>query len=210
MRTLLTIVAFLALTLNAYTQEKISYVITRGDILDVAVMQHPEFSIGGLIVLPDGYIQYPGLGSIKVAGMTVQNFTDSITVAMQRFVVNPIVTVFVKRIQAQHLNVFGFVNRPGQFQLFEDVDLFAAIGLAGGLKSFKKVKKIIIIRESREVEEYKIKDFFRTDDIDIDVPIVRAGDTVYIVEPREFNWSRLSFITTLTYTIILIVNILSR
>jgi polysaccharide export outer membrane protein len=210
MRKLIIIVVFLSLSLSTFSQEKISYVITRGDILDVAVMQHPEFSIGGLIVLPDGYIQYPGLGSIKVAGMTVQNFTDSITVAMRRFVVNPIVTVFVKRIQAQHLNVFGFVNRPGQFQLFEEVDLFAAIGLAGGLKSFKKVKNIVIIRENREVEEYKIRDFFRTGDIDIDVPIVRAGDTVYIVEPREFNWSRLSFITTLTYTVIMIINILTR
>jgi len=48
------------------------------------------------------------------------------------------VTIFIRKIQNQLLNIYGYVNKPGQYQLYDSLDLFSAIGVAGGLKSFNK------------------------------------------------------------------------
>ena len=118
-----------------------TYVIRKGDVLDIAVMEHPEFSIAGIIVLPDGTIQYPGFGSIVAAEMTTKNLRDTLETSLEKYVVNPLVTVFIRQIRNQNINVFGYVNNPGQYQLFEGMDLVSALSLAGGIKNVKKVKK---------------------------------------------------------------------
>jgi polysaccharide export outer membrane protein len=175
-----------------------SYIIQRGDVLDVTVMEHPEFSLGSIIVLPDGYVQYPALGSVKVAGMSSSQLTDSLTKALEKFVVNPMVSIFIRKIQNQQMNIFGYVNRPGQYQIYEKVDLFSALGLAGGLKSVKKVKSVLIIRANRKVEEFELQPFFSSDTTitAIPIPLVYAGDTIYVKEPKETNWAKLAFFTT--------------
>ena len=172
-----------------------SYIIQRGDVLDVTVMEHPEFSLGSIIVLPDGFVQYPALGSVKVAGMSSAQLTDSLTKALEKYVVNPMVSIFIRKIQNQQMNIYGYVNKPGQYQLYEKVDLFSAIGLAGGLKSFKKVKSVTIIRVNRKVEEFDLQQLFSADTAVI-IPVVYAGDTVYVREPKETNWAKLAFFTT--------------
>ncbi|MDO9253917.1 MAG: polysaccharide biosynthesis/export family protein [Bacteroidales bacterium] len=180
-----------------------SYIIQRGDVLDVTVMEHPEFSLGSIIVLPDGFVQYPALGSVKVAGMSSAQLTDSLTKALEKFVVNPMVSIFIRKIQNQQMNIFGYVNKPGQYQLYEKVDLFSAIGLAGGLKSFKKAKSVTIVRVNRKVEEFDLRLLFSADSSDsIKIPMVYAGDTVYIREPKETNWAKLSFFTTLASVLV--------
>jgi len=188
---LILLIAFLA-GFNAKAQRD-SYIIQRGDVLDVTVMEHPEFSLGGIIVLPDGFVQYPALGSVKVAGMSSAQLTDSLTKALERFVVNPMVTIFIRRIQNQQMNIFGYVNRPGQYQLYESVDLFSAIGIAGGIKRFKKVKSVTIIRANRKVEEFDLQPFFNADSAVVNIPMIYVGDTVYVREPKETNWAMMGF-----------------
>lgn len=194
---LLLFISFLLVAVAAQAQND-SYIIQRGDVLDVTVMEHPEFSLGNIIVLPDGYVQYPALGSVQVAGMSSLQLTDSLTHALEKYVVNPMVTIYIRKIQNQQLNIYGYVNKPGQYQIFEKIDLFSAIGLAGGLKSFKKVKTALIIRADRTVQEINMQDYFvSADTLKVEVPVLNAGDTVYIKEPKEVNWAKLSFFTTL-------------
>jgi polysaccharide biosynthesis/export protein len=187
--------------------QKQGYIIQKGDVLDVVVMEHPEFSLGGITVLPDGFVQYPALGSIKAAGISSQQLTDSLKKALELFVVNPMVTIFIRKIQNEQINIYGYVNKPGQYQLFEGIDLFSAIGLAGGLKSFRNVKTVTIIRADRQVEVLDIRLFFGSNLTDVVVPMVYAGDTVYIKDPKEINWSKLTFFITLLNTTVVLANI---
>ena len=173
-----------------------SYIIQRGDVLDVVVMEHPEFSLGGITVLPDGYIQYPGLGSLKVAGLSSEILTDSLRRSLEKYVVNPMVSIYIRKIQNQQLNIYGFVNKPGQYQLYDSLDLYSAIGVAGGLKSFRKYTVATIYRANRVVEVVKLREFFDPNQKAQKIPMVYAGDTLYIVEPRQTNWAFLSFVTS--------------
>jgi len=136
------------------------------------------------------------LGSIKAAGISSEQMRDSLQKSLEKYIVNPMVTIFIRKIQNQQLNIYGYVNKPGQYQLYDSLDLFSAIGVAGGLKSFKKITNATIIRANRSVEVVNLKQLFKTDVQNKKVTVVYAGDTVYIVEPRQINWSVLTFITS--------------
>ena len=184
-----------------------SYVINKGDVLDIVVMEHPEFSLSSLIVLPDGNIQYPGVGSIKVAGMSVQKLTSTMQSKLEKYVVNPVVTVFVRKIENQMVNVLGYVNNPGQFQVYEEIDLLSALSMAGGVKNIDKSKDIIIIRANQKVETIKIKEYLETEEMSRTVVKIYVGDTVNVKEPKEINWSKLSFFTTLVWAVAAVLNL---
>lgn len=203
------ILLFMLAASGAFAQKQ-GYVIQKGDVLDVVVMEHPEFSLSGITVLPDGFVQYPALGSIQAAGISSQQLTDSLRKALEQFVVNPMVTIFIRKILNQQVNIYGYVNKPGQYQLFEGIDLFSAIGLAGGLKSFRKVKTVTIIRADRKVEVLDIRRYFENNLTDVSIPMVYAGDTVYIKDPKEVNWAKLSFMVTLLNTVVVLANIFTR
>ena len=200
------ILIMIASTLGVFAQ-KHSYVIQKGDVLEVVVMEHPEFSLQGVTVLPDGFVQFSALGSIKAAGISSQQLSDSLKKALEQFVVNPMVTIFIRKILNEQVNIYGYVNKPGQYQLYEGVDIFTAIGLAGGLKSFKNVKTVTIIRANRTVEVLDIRYFFETNLKDLAIPMVYAGDTVYVREPKQVNWAALSFFVTLANLLIILTNI---
>lgn len=191
---------------NASAQEE-SYIIRKGDMLNIAVMGHPEFSLERVLVMPDGVIQFPGLGSIQASGMSVKDFTALVSQNVGKYVLNPIVTVYVSLLPNQVVNVVGYVNNPGQITIFEPVTVIEAISKARGLKNVKKAKQIVIIRANQTYEEYKVKDLFNDSKAKLSEVRLHVGDTLYLVEPKEINWSQLTFFTTLGYIIINVISL---
>lgn len=192
-----------------YGQADSTYILKRGDVLEINVMEHPEFSITGIIVMPDGYVQFPGLGSIPAAGMSVREFTKLMRSNIEKYVVNPLLTVFVRLMPSQVINVVGFVTRPGQIPIFEPIDLVTALSKAGGIKNVKKCKWITIIRADQSFEKISTKKLFSKNS-NVIIPKLNVGDTVYVIEPNEFNWSKLSFFTTLTYVALQVLSFLEK
>jgi len=198
---------FYPLSTNTVKAQENDYIIKKGDVLSIAVMGHPEFSLENIIVLPDGFVQFPGLGSIQASGMSVKTFTKLVTDNVSNFVLNPIITVFVRNLPSQIINVIGFVNRPGQITIFEKISVMDAISRAGGIRFISKAKKIIIIRADQSYEEVAVSDIFNKDPQKRIVKLLDIGDTVYVVEPKEVNWSRLSFFTTTGYIIVNLIRL---
>jgi polysaccharide export outer membrane protein len=141
--------------------------------------------------------------------MSVKSFTKLVTDNVSKFVLNPIVTVFIYELPSQVINVIGYVNRPGQITIFEKISVMDAISKAGGIKFIKKAKKIIVIRADQSYEEILVKDIYSNDTEKPIIKLLDIGDTLYVVEPKEFNWAKLSFFTSLAYVIISIINILN-
>jgi polysaccharide biosynthesis/export protein len=191
--------------INSTTQ---GYVLRRGDVIDILVMEHPEFSVPAATVLPDGTIQFPGIGSIPAAGLTIRKFTDNMNKNVERYVVNPIVTIFMKTLPNQVVNVVGYVTRPGQVSIFEPLDLITVLSKAGGITNVKKCKYITIIRADQSFQVINAKDLFNLKSKPLIIPKLYVGDTVYVVEPKDFNWSKLTFFTSLGYILLSVINIL--
>ena len=200
-------VLIIAFSATVYSQEE-SYVLKRGDVLSITVMAHPEFSIEKILVMPDGYVQFPGLGSLKASSMNIKDFTRQVTDSIGKYVVNPVVTVFVSMLQTQVINVIGYVNRPGQIAVFEPINIVAALSKAGGIINIKKCKKITLIHADQTIEIIKVKDLFSSKINPEKAKLLNVGDTLYVVEPNQVNWSQLSFFTTLGWIVVSVLSLL--
>lgn len=184
-----------------------TYVIKRGDVLEVNVMEHPEFSLASIMVMPDGYVQFPGLGSIPAAGMTINAFTKLMRSNVEKYVVNPLLTVFVRIMPNEVINVVGFVNRPGQIVIFEPTNLITVLSKAGGIKDIRKCKWITIVRADQSFEKYSVKKLFSKNSNRNLMPKLNVGDTVYVIEPSGgVNWSLISFLLQLGYITLSLLN----
>jgi polysaccharide export outer membrane protein len=215
--TIITLIFCLS-SLNAQESKQATdefYQIQRGDVLNIYVMDHGEFTANGVIVLPDGFIQYPLLGSIKVVGKTPTQIRTIIKDKLLTYIPNPEVTVFIQRLYKQDINILGYVNNPGKYQIFEPTDILTTLALAGGIEELKKVDKIRIIKFDGRVFnlrlsslwELKRKNIAGTDNRRI---LIYPGDTVLVPKPREFNWALLTFAVSSLNIILQMINILNK
>lgn len=101
----------------------------------------------GYLVSQDGNIQFPVLGSIKVAGLTKKQLTEFIskTLVDKKLLVDPIVTISFLNYR---VTVLGEVGRPTVITVAnEKISLLEAIGLAGDLTIYAKRDNVLLIRE---------------------------------------------------------------
>jgi len=174
------------------------YLLKKGDKISVVVMEHPEFT-REIQIMPDGTIEYPLLGNIYVIGLMPAELAKLIKDNIGPFVAKPVVTVYVTQIHGQTINVIGYVNKPGSFQIFEPLDLLSALSLAGGIKNGEKIKTLTLIRKDGQVFRFTMNDLLAGQQeagYGIDL-MMEVGDTLIAVSPRSINWGLLSSLFSL-------------
>jgi polysaccharide biosynthesis/export protein len=122
------------------------YLIGSGDVLDIAVWKD-EALTRSLVVLPDGTINFPLIGTVAVAGKTVGQVRAELVRALERFVPELDLTVDVKQSNSMIVYVIGRVNAPGRQILNSNVDVLQALAMAGGLNPFAGRNSIKIFRK---------------------------------------------------------------
>lgn len=127
------------------------YRLGPGDVVGITVFDHPEIissaipattvadpaSVSpapGFIVSNTGQLSFPYAGTLKVAGMTVQELEDVVTKRLQRVFKEPQVNVRVQAFRSKRAYVEGEVRVPG-LQVFTDIPMTLpeAISRAGGI-----------------------------------------------------------------------------
>lgn len=93
----------------------------------------------------NGTLNYPFLGEIQVAGLTVSEFEQSIIHGLRGpYLVDPDVSVSIKEYRPFFLR--GEVAQPGGIPFQPGLTLEKAIALAGGFSERASKKKITVIR----------------------------------------------------------------
>lgn len=193
------------MTLSLSAQKE-GFVIKRGDKISIMVMEHPEFTVSNITVLPDGCIQFPAIGSFMVAGLTTERLSDQLRQVLEEYVVHPMVTVYVNKIENQSINVFGYLNKPGKYQVFEPVDLITALSMAGGVKNVRKKNKITIIRANGKVNRYTLKKLLKKSGYRLKkIKPIAPGDTVVVEDPFKIEWGMLSFLITVAHLLVVVL-----
>lgn len=114
-------------------------------------------SVANYTVTPEGDIDFPILGMIKVAGMTRSEVAAYIRGELvgRQLVKDPTVTV---EFLSSGINVLGAVNAPGRYDLNrDDLNILQAISLAGDLSINGERKNVKVIRiEDEKVKTYEL------------------------------------------------------
>jgi len=83
------------------------------------------------------------------------------------------------------VNVWGFVNKPGQYMVPYDTDLISLLSYAGGPREEAKIKSIKVVRPGKNpsssdlVINVDVKKFLQSGKA-ADIPVLKPGDTVVV------------------------------
>jgi len=127
---------------NVTTKE---YRIGAEDVLNISVWKEKELQ-REVIVRPDGGISFPFAGDVRAAGRTPAELQLVITLKVQKFIPDAMVTVAVTKLAGLRIYVIGKVKKSGQFIIGRYVDVIQALTLAGGLDPYASEKDIKILR----------------------------------------------------------------
>ena len=134
------------------------YKIGAGDILTIVVYDHPELTNpqgeymtpeqSGMPVNTDGTIDYPFIGRIEVAGLTVEQLGDLLKEKLATYIQSPQINVRVSQFNHQYVQVLGEVMTPKTLPITNvPLSLMDAINATGSFNlSTANAKYIYVIR----------------------------------------------------------------
>lgn len=149
-------VVLVGLSLPALAQG--SYRLQAGDVVQVEVLEDPSLN-RSLLVLPDGSVNFPQVGTIQAGGRTVDQLRSTLTQGLApNFASTPNVYVNVGSIAPPHaaaaaqaaegipVYVMGEVGSPGRKAVEPGTNLLQFIAEAGPLSRFAARKRIELHR----------------------------------------------------------------
>lgn len=143
--------------------------------------------IQGFTVSPEGTIDYPVLGKIKVEGMTRSELAAFIKgeIMGRGLIKDPVVSVEFLNVG---VSLMGEVVHPGRYDLNKDVlTIVEAISLAGDLSIYGKRQNVKVIRQNGNKVETFVVDLTDANKL-VNSPAyyLQQGDIVY-VEPNNIR-----------------------
>ncbi len=111
-----------------------SVILGPGDQVTVAAPEIEELDRRQLKVQSDGTVSVPLIGSMKVAGLTPQQFAADLTKALLTQFKDPKVSFTQIDVRSKPVTVLGSVNQPGVVQADGRKRLIEILSQAGGLK----------------------------------------------------------------------------
>lgn len=122
-----------------------AYVLGPGDVVEISVFGYADLT-RLTVILPEGTIMLPLVGTVRAAGLTVDELARALTRAYARYVKNPQVTVTIREFRRVLVSVLGLVARPGSYPLPPGARLLDAISAAGGLTEAADLGDVQILR----------------------------------------------------------------
>jgi polysaccharide export outer membrane protein len=144
-----------------------------------------------------GEINFPVLGKVKVAGLTIDECQDMIQNRIKAYMSpneRPIVTV---RLSSFHVTVLGEVGRPGPINASkEKLSIVDAIALAGDMTIYGKRENVLLIRENDDgKKEWHRLNFCDANIMNSPFYYLQQNDIIY-VEPTNARKAATSFSST--------------
>lgn len=164
------------------------YAINPGDILQITVWKEDGMDKETL-VLPDGTISFPLVGTLTARGKTVAQLQQEIKTKLTTDIPDASVTVVVKNANGNVVDVIGQVNKPGEINTGHRVTVMQALSIAGGVTPYAATGKIKVLRHDADGKEMAIAipydDIMKGEALDKDV-LLSPGDVVVVPEASLF------------------------
>ncbi len=122
------------------------YHVGAGDVLDIKIFEDPDAS-GTFEVSPDGFINFPYIGRIKVEGKTTSQIENLLEQKLKegKIYVNPHVSVSVAKYRSKKVVVLGEVEKPGVYSINRELTILDVLSMCGGLTD-RAGDRLILLR----------------------------------------------------------------
>jgi Periplasmic protein involved in polysaccharide export len=176
------IVWAVVLLMASFAQSKI---IKSGDVLEIGVQLHPEFS-GRFTVSENGTIDYPLLADQVVANITTSELMNDLTLRLVKHIDNPLVIISIVEKPEILVTILGQVKNPGPVKTYSGSTLQEVLQLAGGPLPTADIQKVKIIHKNAgndNAEYFDLKAFMQNGNID-NMPRLKADDIVILLAEK--------------------------
>lgn len=93
-----------------------------------------------------GNISLPLAGTIKSAGLTLDEFSRQLRARLAQYIRTPQVSVNLEETTSQSVTVYGQVQQPGQFPIMGKMTLLRAVALARGATDVANLQEVVVFR----------------------------------------------------------------
>jgi polysaccharide biosynthesis/export protein len=131
--------------LDALRRYETAYLLQPGDVVEVFVYRHAEFSRRST-VRPDGYISLPLLGDVRAGGLTPAELGRALTERFSERLKSPEVTVIVENPPEPMVFVVGEVGGPRPVPFRQAKTVAQAIAYAGPLAKSGDLHAVSVVR----------------------------------------------------------------
>lgn len=146
-------------------------------------------SLAGYRVSEDGTINFPFVGKVHVANLTLDEAREKIQNVVSKFIEESSVTV---KLLNDNVTILGEVRAPGRYLLYdEQINILEALSLAGDATDFANKKRVRLIRKEGNKTEMVIMNTLDDELLLSSYYNLRPGDIIY-VEPRRLKSVNLS------------------
>ncbi|MCK5013600.1 MAG: polysaccharide export protein [Candidatus Omnitrophica bacterium] len=163
-----------------------NYKIQPEDVISITVYEHDDLKTKAR-VSTNGKISFPLLGKVEVAGLTVQEVEDYLTVELERdYLVHADVQVFIEDYHVKQITVLGAVKEPGKYDMNteKETTILEVIAMAGGFTKVASRNGTRIIRSEGDEEKaipIRITDITKKGMKDKDI-VLESGDVIFVPE----------------------------
>jgi polysaccharide biosynthesis/export protein len=172
--------------------------------------------LGGYLVDVNGNVEMPRIGVIKAEGLKKSELEEVIKLRLEGQLNRPTVIV---RFMNFRITVLGEVGAPGVLNIpTERLSVLEAIGMAGGVTEFGKIKEVKILRENNGVRELGVLDLTSREIFSSEYYQLQQNDVVLVDQTRfkmrqteqQRVTQQIGFATGIISTIALVLALLNR
>lgn len=161
-----------------------NYIIGVGDEIIVDIYGLSE-STKKLKVSTEGFIRFPNLGPIKVAGLTIEDAQVKIKNEAAKVYTtivggNTKVLISLGQMRSIRVTLIGEVNKPGSYSLSALSTIMNALYASGGPNAIGSFRKIELVRNGIPIVQFDLYDFLLNGDLSKnkllqDQDVIRVG-----------------------------------
>lgn len=174
------------------------YILGPNDIISIFVYDSPELNQEKIRLQPDGKIVIEPLGSIQVAGLTIDELHDLLAKKYKHYLNDPKISIKLEQTKSFIVYITGAVSNPGSYEINTDIEnnnngssseinvqrksplLSNILVVAGGVCHDADLEHIKIFNSYDNKQlEVNLLDLLDTGNSNQDVYLI-TGDTVYI------------------------------
>ena len=166
------------------------YKLSAGDVLSIQLWAYPEITppiqdatnvkAVGYPIDPNGNVQLPLVGSVKIAGKTLAQANTYLRSQFSKYLKHPDVVVRVLSYEGKRYFVNGQVLKSGQYTLNDQlISLYTALGQAGGIDT--KTGDTTNIQLIRNGATYNLNTIqLEKNGLSLHNLLIRPNDTIFV------------------------------